>query len=238
MAIPYCKFLSRFRFVQSGIHGESIHDFIEVFLPNEMTMHDVTAAINDLYRCSCRAVFILLLFRSHIDCLLSLYGSAVVIRITLSFPTARSIFKLPAVCIHKNRPVGYGENAFDRSGILFIIAVLLIVERNVIAVLGRATAACKLCNVRIAQTACLEHLSLLMLSAENIEQVLPRAAPLFADRLIAQSGIFLHELLTLFRITLDVLGELLDLAIILSDLFRIECYGNHLTFIFVISHIP
>ena len=77
-----------------------------------------------------------------------------------------------------------------------------------------------------------------MFSAENIEQVLSGAAPLFADRLIAQSGIFLHELLTLFRITLDVLGELLDLAIILSDLFRIECYGNHLTFIFVISHIP
>lgn len=126
----------------------------------------------------------------------------------------------------------------DRSGILSLIAVLLIVERNVIAVLRRATAACKLCNIRIAQTACLEHLRLLMLSAENIEQVLPRAVVLFADRLIAQSGIFLHELLTLFRITLNVLGELFDLAIILSDLFRIECYGNHLTFIFVISHIP
>ena len=91
----------------------------------------------------------------------------------------------------------------DRSGILVIIAVLLIVERNVIAVLRRATAACKLCNIRIAQT-----------------------------------SVLLHELLTLFRITLDVLGELFDLAIILSDLFRIECYGNHLTFIFVISHIP
>lgn len=126
----------------------------------------------------------------------------------------------------------------DRSGILSLIAVLLIVERNVIAVLRRATAACKLCNIRIAQTACLEHLRLLMFSAENIEQVLSRAAPLFADRLIAQSGIFLHELLTLISVTLDVLGELFDLAIILSDLFRIECYGNHLTFIFVISHIP
>ena len=77
-----------------------------------------------------------------------------------------------------------------------------------------------------------------MFSAENIEQILPRAALLFADRLIAQSGIFLHELLALLSITLDVLGELFDLAIILSDLFRIECYGNHLTFIFVISHIP
>ena len=131
-----------------------------------------------------------------------------------------------------------GKMPCDRSGILVIIAVLLIVERNVIAVLRRATAACKLCNICIAQTACLEHLSLLMFSAENIEQVLPRAVVLFADRLIAQTGIFLHELLTLFRITLDVLGELLDLAIILSDLFRIECYGNHLTFIFVISHIP
>ena len=126
----------------------------------------------------------------------------------------------------------------DRSGILVLIAVLLIVERNVIAVLRRATATSKLCNVRIAQTACLEHLSLLMFSARNIKQVLPRAAPLFADRLIAQSGIFLHELLAFLGITLDVLGELLDLAIILSDLFRIECYGNHLTFIFVISHIP
>ena len=126
----------------------------------------------------------------------------------------------------------------DRSGISVIIAVLLIVERNVIAVLRRATAACKLRNVRVAQTACLEHLSLLMFSAENIEQVLPRAVVLLADRLIAQSGIFLHELLKLISVTLDVLGELLDLAIILSDLFRIECYGNHLTFIFVISHIP
>ena len=77
-----------------------------------------------------------------------------------------------------------------------------------------------------------------MFSAENIEQVLSGAVVLFADRLIAQSGIFLHELLTLFRITLDVLAELFDLAIIVSDLFRIECYGNHLTFIFVISHIP
>jgi len=135
-------------------------------------------------------------------------------------------------------PFGYGENAFDRSGILVLIAVLLIVERNVIAVLRRATAACKLSNICIAQTACLEHLRLLMLSAENIEQVLPRAVVLLTNRLIAQSGILLHELLTLFRITLDVLGELLDLAIIVSNLFRIECYWNHLTFIFVISHIP
>ena len=119
----------------------------------------------------------------------------------------------------------------DRSGILSLIAVLLIVERNVIAVLGRATAACKLCNIRIAQTACLEHLRLLMFSAENIEQVLPRAVVLFADRLIAQTSVLLHELLALFRITLDVLGELFDLTIILSDLFRIDCYACHLTFI-------
>ena len=121
---------------------------------------------------------------------------------------------------------------------LVIIAVLLIVERNVIAVLRRATAACKLSNIRIAQTACLEHLRLLMFSAENIEQVLSCAVVLLTNRLIAQSGILLHELLTLFRITLDVLGELLDLAIILSDLFRIDCYGNHLTFVFIFSHIP
>ena len=121
----------------------------------------------------------------------------------------------------KNLPNGYGENAFDRSGILSLIAVL-----------RRATAACKLCNIRIAQTACLEHLCLLMFSAENIEQVLPRTVVLLTDRLIAQSSIFLHELLALLSVTLDVLGELLDLAIILSDLFRIECYGNHLTFAF------
>ena len=131
-----------------------------------------------------------------------------------------------------------GKMPCDRSGILSLIAVLLIVERNVIAVLGRATAACKLCNIRIAQTACLEHLSLLMFSAENIEQILSRAVVLHTDRLIAQTSIFLHELLAFLSITLDVLGELLDLAIIVSDLFRIECYGNHLTFIFVISHIP
>ena len=115
----------------------------------------------------------------------------------------------------------------DRSGILVLIAVL-----------RRATAASKLCNIRIAQTACLEHLRLLMFSAENIEQVLSSAVVLFADRLIAQTSVLLHELLAFLSITLDVLGELLDLAIILSDLFRIECYGNHLTFVFVISHIP
>ena len=44
-----------------------------------------------------------------------------------------------------------------------------------------------------------------------------------------------------FRISakswLDVLGELFDLAIILSDLFRIECYANHHTFVFYIRHI-
>jgi len=73
----------------------------------------------------------------------------------------------------------------DRSGILVLIAVLLIVERNVIAVLGRTTAACKLCNIRIAQTTCLEHLRLLMFSAENIEQVLSGAVVLFADRATA-----------------------------------------------------
>ena len=121
-------------------------------------------------------------------------------------------------------PNGYGENAFDRSGILVFIVALLIVELNVIAVLRRATAASKLCNIRIAQTACLEHLSLLMFSAENIEQVLSGAVVLFADRLIAQSGILLHELFALFGITLDVLGELLDLAIIVSDLFRIDSH--------------
>ena len=208
--------------------SENVINVVDLFLSYHIG--DISRIRNKDLRtlCSC----------NNLICLFSLCDRCVLVRSTLSFPTARSIFALPAVCIHKNRPVGYGENAFDRSGILSLIAVLLIVERNVIAVLRRATAACKLSNICIAQTACLEHLRLLMFSAENIEQVLPRAIVLFADRLIAQSGIFLHELLTLISVTLDVLGELFDLAIILSDLFRIECYGNHLTFIFVISHIP
>ena len=37
------------------------------------------------------------------------------VRSTLSFPTARSIFKLPAVMILKNRPVGYGENTLRHT---------------------------------------------------------------------------------------------------------------------------
>ena len=137
-----------------------------------------------------------------------------------------SIFKLPAVYIYKIVPSVTGKMPLTVQAFSSLIAVL-----------GRATAACKLSNICIAQTACLEHLRLLMLSAENIEQVLPGAAPLFADCLIAQSGIFFHELLAFLSVTLDVLGELFDLAIILSNLFRIECYGNHLTFIFVFSHI-
>ena len=92
-------------------------------------MHDVTAAVNDLHRCSCRAVFILLLFRSHIDCLLSLYGSAVVIRITLSFPTARSIFKLPAVFVLKNLPEWLRGNAY------FIVSPsFIIIERHLVLI--------------------------------------------------------------------------------------------------------
>ena len=71
-----------------------------------------------------------------------------------------------------------------------------------------------------------------MLSAENIEQVLPRAVVLLTDRLIAQTSVLLHELLALFSITLDVLGELFDLAIIVSDLFRIYRHAYHLTFAF------
>ena len=55
-----------------------------------------------------------------------------------------------------------------------------------------------------------------MFSAENIKQVLSGAVVLFADCLIAQTSVLLHELLALFRITLDVLGELFDLAIIVS----------------------
>jgi len=201
-------------------------------------MHTIGATVNLLNSCTLGAVLVLLIQLKNLSCLLSIYGSSLIVRSTLSFPTARSIFTLPAVIILKNRPVGYGENAFDRSGILSLIAILLIVERNVIAVLGRATAACKLCNIRIAQTGCLEHLRLLMFSAENIKQALPCAVVLLTDRLIAQTSVLLHELLALLSITLDVLGELLDLAIIVSDLFRIYCHAYHLTFVFVFFHIP
>ena len=228
------------KLVYNSVVGIIEHHIVYIPVTNEVTDHRMFYTVHLIGVGVCRTIFVKLvhLLHSSYACLLSFCGSAVVIRITLSFPTARSIFALPAVYIYKIVPSVTGEMPYDRSGILVIIAVLLIVERNVIAVLRRATAACKLCNICIAQTACLEHLSLLMFSAENIEQVLPRAVVLLADRLIAQSGIFLHELLTLISVTLDVLGELFDLAIILSDLFRIECYGNHLTFIFVISHIP
>ena len=67
------------RFLQSGIHGESIHDFIEVFIPDKMTMHNITAAVNYLYRCACRAVLKLLQSAVLVYCLLSLCGSCVCI---------------------------------------------------------------------------------------------------------------------------------------------------------------
>ena len=91
-------------------------------------MHDVTVAVNDLYRCSCRAVLILLLFRFGIDCLLSLYGSCL-IRSTLSFPTARSIFKLPAVFVLKNLPEWLRGNAY------FIVSPsFIIIERHLVLI--------------------------------------------------------------------------------------------------------
>ena len=97
-------------------------------------------------------VLVLLVHLLHcsLACLLSFCGSAVVCRITLSFPTARSIFYIFLLSLsYKIVPCSHRENAFDRSGILSLIAVLLIVEGNVIAVLGRATAACKLRNIFI-----------------------------------------------------------------------------------------
>ena len=157
------------KLVHNSVVGIIEHHIVNIPVTNEVTDHRMFYTVHLISVGVCRTVFVKLVHLLHcsLACLISVCGSAVVCRITLSFPTARSIFALPAVCIHKNRPVGYGENAFDRSGILVIIAVLLIVERNVIAVLRRATAACKLCNIRIAQTACLEHLCLLRISSKS-----------------------------------------------------------------------
>ena len=48
---------------------------------------------------------------NNLICLLSFYGRSIIVRSTLSFPTARSIFKLPAVCILKNLPMCLWGNA-------------------------------------------------------------------------------------------------------------------------------
>ena len=60
--------------------------------------------IGDIYRVGYKNLRTLCCCNNLI-CLFSLYGSIGILRSTLSFPTARSIFKLPAVCILKNLPV-------------------------------------------------------------------------------------------------------------------------------------
>ena len=62
-------------------------------------------------------------------CLLSIYGRCVVCRSALSFPTARSIFKLPAVYVLKNLcPClwGIAYYAVSISVVVIILAVLMI----------------------------------------------------------------------------------------------------------------
>ena len=63
------------------------------------------------YHMNAEKEYLMDIVNSSYACLFSLYGICSIIRSTLSFPTARSIFTLPAVMILKNRPVGYGENA-------------------------------------------------------------------------------------------------------------------------------
>ena len=75
---------------------ENIIDTVDLLL---------TDRVRDILRVGDRHLNTSSVFGDRCICLLSFYGSCVSIRSTLSFPTARSIFKLPAVCILKNLPV-------------------------------------------------------------------------------------------------------------------------------------
>ena len=101
------------KLVYNSVVGIIEHHIVYIPVTNEVTDHCMFYTVHLISVGVCRTVFVKLVHLLHcsLACLLSFCGSAVVCRITLSFPTARSIFALPAVCIHKNRPVGYGENA-------------------------------------------------------------------------------------------------------------------------------
>ena len=101
------------KLVHNSVVGVIEHHIVNIPVTNEVTDYRMPNPLNLVGVRLCRTVFVKLVHLLHrsLACLLSVCGSAVVCRITLSFPTARSIFALPAVCIHKNRPVGYGENA-------------------------------------------------------------------------------------------------------------------------------
>ena len=81
---------------------ENIIDTVDLLL---------TDRVRDILRVGDSHLNTISVFGDRCICLLSFYGSCVSIRSTLSFPTARSIFKLPAVCILKNLPVCKRENA-------------------------------------------------------------------------------------------------------------------------------
>ena len=63
-----------------------------------------------------------------------------------------------------------------------------------------------------------------MFTHDDVKQFLRTAVVAFAESVVAQDTIILQELLTLFSITLDVLGELFDLPVVLLDLFNIDSH--------------
>ena len=93
------------------LERKSADYFIEVFITNKVTMHTIGAPIDLLHESPLRTILILLIQLKNFSCLLFLYGSCLIFRSALSFPTARSIFTLPAVYIYKIVPYSYGENA-------------------------------------------------------------------------------------------------------------------------------
>jgi len=119
------------------------------------------------------------------------------------------------------------------SVVVLIVAILMIVERHLILMnRGRAVSCAfliaEIIKIVLRDTACLEHLSLVMFLSDNIKQFTLLTVELFEKCIVTQTAVLLHELLALFGITLDVLGELFDLAIVLSNLFDIHHYGYHL----------
>ena len=89
------------------------HHIVNIPVSDKVTYNFVLHTVHLISVGVHRTIFVKLvhLLHSFYACLFSLYGICSIIRSTLSFPTARSIFTLPAVMILKNRPVGYGENA-------------------------------------------------------------------------------------------------------------------------------
>ena len=86
------------KLVHNSVVGIIEHHIVNVPVTNEVTDHRMPNPLDLVGVRLCRTVFVKFVHLLHcsLACLLSFCGSAVVCRITLSFPTARSIFALPA----------------------------------------------------------------------------------------------------------------------------------------------